>query len=582
LAGLEDESGAKVEWTESDLQFVAEQLVSSFGEYQPPLRELLRPLAAKLVPVLDTLFDAENSTANQQEHAAMALADYAADDGEQLAKLLTRATQRQTEILYPKVAEFKTGKVREMLLALTKEQPDENLGQQDRVRLGRRRANAAIALLRQGERDAYFGALRITTDPESLSQFVSRCKNWGVTAQELVESLERSQALRAAAVGVEKRLEARVMYGLLLALGNYSPPQVPEASREKLIEELKRLYGEDPSAAVHGASGWLLRQWGQEAAVAQLDEVEVGYDASGEREWFRWRVSVVPNAGGLFGLFGAKGKPQTFSLTFVVFPAGEYRIGSQEPDRVTDWGQRLVNISRPVALCDREVKWELYDAYEGDQKRSRYGRQFAWEPGAQDAAFGVDWYEWVSFCRWLTVARFGESERFQCYEDPDTLQKDGNFNPIFGALKLDRCGFRMPTESEWELCAGGRQETPWSFGSDVGLMVDYGWFEENSGKRPHGVCLKRPSLGGLYDVHGNVYEWVHDLVLLDPQGVRRGHDRVLRGGGWDSAAADCRMADRYWFDPANRNVLHGLRLALSPSVIPPEAEATGDKTKTDN
>ena len=63
---------------------------------------------------------------------------------------MTRANARQTGILFPKVAEFKIGPVRDGLLTLTKEQPDENLGQLDRVRLGRRRANAAITLLRQG------------------------------------------------------------------------------------------------------------------------------------------------------------------------------------------------------------------------------------------------------------------------------------------------------------------------------------------------------------------------------------------------------------------------------------------------
>ncbi|MFM7058635.1 MAG: hypothetical protein ACKO2P_17110, partial [Planctomycetota bacterium] len=150
------------EWTDADIEFIATELSTSFAEYQPQLRELLRPISGKLVPVLDQLFDAETSTVDQQISAALALADFARDDKELLARLLTRATARQTEILYPLVAEMKSGPVRDGLLALTKEQPDENPGQLARVNLGRRRANAAITLLRQGERDAYFDALRIT------------------------------------------------------------------------------------------------------------------------------------------------------------------------------------------------------------------------------------------------------------------------------------------------------------------------------------------------------------------------------------------------------------------------------------
>jgi hypothetical protein len=190
-------------------------------------------------------------------------------------------------------------------------------------------------------------------------------------------------------------------------------------------------------------------------------------------------------------------------------------------------------------------------------------------------------YEWMEFCRWLTSEYRGEDESWQCYRDPELLEKDGNGNPRVGRLLVERGGFRMPTSSEWELGAGGGQETPWSFGSDAGLLRDYGWFEENSGNRPHGVCLKRPSLGGLYDVHGNMFEWMHDWydeieegsVVVDPQGAASGQDRVLRGGSWSYGAADCRMANRNTNDPAYRSTYDGFRLALSPSVNPPEAEA---------
>jgi hypothetical protein len=161
------------------------------------------------------------------------------------------------------VAEFKSGPVRDGLLALTKEQPDENLGQLDRVRLGRRRANAAITLLRQGERDAWFDALRITDDPESLSQFVARCQKWGVTPEELLESLQRSTAIRQSASGAAKTIESRVMYGLLLALGSYAVDQIPDDSCESLFARLRDLYEKDPSASIHSASGWLLRHWGR-------------------------------------------------------------------------------------------------------------------------------------------------------------------------------------------------------------------------------------------------------------------------------------------------------------------------------
>ncbi|MFM8477812.1 MAG: formylglycine-generating enzyme family protein, partial [Planctomycetaceae bacterium] len=495
------------EWTDADITFIATELSTSFAEYQPQLRELLRPIGGKLVPVLDELFDAETSTTDQQNSVALALADFATDDQELLARLLTRATARQTEILYPLVAETKTGPVRDGLLALTKEQPDENLGQLARVRLGRRRANAAITLLRQGERDAYFDALRITDDPESLSQFVHRCRAWGVTPQELLESFDRCAALRAAASGAAKRLESRVMYGLLIALGRYPLNQIPEASREVVFKKLRALYERDPSAAVHSASGWLLRTWGREAEVAKLDEVEVPYDESGERDWFRLRVGVAAKSNGQPGDPALPGPLQYHSLTFVVFPAGEYRLGSPEfeggeLDRAGNETPRVVQLTRAFALCDREVTWGLYEAFAGDAWRTSVNRQMGWDMSAAVAACAVDWYGWTEFCRWLTKEHRGDDESWQCYQDPQLLEKDGNANRRVGRLPVDRGGFRMPTESEWEVGARSGQRTAYAFGSDVSLLSSYGWFmEDSAGKRPQLSAAKPPGPGGLHDVH---------------------------------------------------------------------------------
>jgi formylglycine-generating enzyme required for sulfatase activity len=582
LVGLDGDQ-LVTEWTDADIEFIATELSTSFAEYQPQLRELLRPISGQLVPVLDELFDAETSTADQQISIAMALADFAQDDTELLARLLTRATQRQTEILYPLVAETTTGPVRDGLLALTKEQPDENLGQLARVRLGRRRANAAITLLRQGERDAYFDALRITDDPESLSQFVHRCRSWGVTPQELLESFDRCAALRATAAGAAKRLESRVMYGLLIALGSYPLEQIPEASREAVFTKLLALYESDLSAAVHSASGWLLRTWGREADVAKLDEVEVPYDASGERDWFRLRVGVAAKSNGPLSGLGLFGPLQYHSLTFVVFPAGEYQQGETP---------RVVKLTRSFALCDREVTWGLYEAFAGDELRSAVNKQSGWDLDAAGTACALDWYECMGFCRWLTSEYRGDDARWQCYRDAEQLEKDGNGNPIVGRLLVDRGGFRMPTESEWEVGGRAGQRTAYTFGSDVSLLSRYGWFLENStGKRPQVSAAKPPEVGGLHDMQGNLSEWVHDWlgsveggsVVVDPQGPVSGLNRVLRGGSWSYVAAICRTASRYYDVPAFRDARYGFRLALSPSVNkPPEADEKEQQTQESN
>ncbi len=111
-------------------------------------------------------------------------------------------------------------------------------------------------------------------------------------------------------------------------------------------------------------------------------------------------------------------------------------------------------------------------------------------------------------------------------------------------------------------------ETSYSFGDSESLLGEYCWYQTNSDEWSHATGLLRPSVGGLFDIHGNLGEWTNDWFT-------RGSDRVGRGGGWGSGAAFCRSAFRNRFQPTLRSSGSGFRLALSPSVKSPEAE--GDK-----
>ena len=566
LAGLEGKQSAEA-WTPADLEMIASELTGSFSEYQPELRELLRPLKDLLIPELDSLFDAERSTSEQRINAAMALVEYATDDGRLLANLLSRADARQSEILYTHIAAHPSEDVRESLRTLVREQPQESFGQLDRVQLGRRRANAAIALLKQGDLEAFFPALRVTNDPESISQFVSRCRDRGVLPSDLVAGIERCMTLRESLTGVEKRMESRVIYGLLLALGSFSPDEVPAAVREPVMQKVASLYQQDPSAAVHSASGWLLREWGRGDLVQSLDEEDVPYDASGIREWFRLCLRI---------------KDTVQPLTFVVLPAGEYRLGT--PDAAgAELGRRdneemtIVRLSRPVALCDREVTWGLYDAMDGGIRRQSIGLQYSWKLESHHPACAVSWIEWVEFCRWLTSRIHGDDESLQCYEEPSKAEKDSEGNPITGSIRVDRGGFRMPTAAEWEAGVRSGQRTSFVFGGDAELLADYAWYAGNAGKKTELAGRKRPSIGGLMDVHGNVFEYVHDWFgitavsegpLVDPLGPLTGSRRAARGGSFVGGSEDCRVASRGAGAPGFRGANMGLRLAITPLALP--------------
>lgn len=135
--------------------------------------------------------------------------------------------------------------------------------------------------------------------------------------------------------------------------------------------------------------------------------------------------------------------------------------------------------------------------------------------------------------------------------------------------------FRLPTEAEWEYAArsGGKQEK-WAGTSDESKLGEYAWYLANSSGRTHPVGQKRPNGLGLFDMSGNVWEWVQDWYDKNfyiesprdnPEGPSNPHIyRVLRGGSWNEAAKNIRTSNRSGaVGPPSRNPFTGFRLVLS-------------------
>ena len=136
--------------------------------------------------------------------------------------------------------------------------------------------------------------------------------------------------------------------------------------------------------------------------------------------------------------------------------------------------------------------------------------------------------------------------------------------------------YRLPTEAEWEFATRAGTTTRFSFGDLEASLDSYGWYTNNSAATPQVVGQKLPNSAGLYDVHGNVWEWCCDYYgsypggsVTDPKGPSSGTKRVLRGGSWYSSATDCRSANRYCNSPTMRNGDVGFRVVLAPVSASP-------------
>jgi formylglycine-generating enzyme required for sulfatase activity len=127
----------------------------------------------------------------------------------------------------------------------------------------------------------------------------------------------------------------------------------------------------------------------------------------------------------------------------------------------------------------------------------------------------------------------------------------GQTNPVENAFWEDATEFckklsektrqtvRLPTEAEWEYACRAGTQTAFSFGDDPSALGDYAWHAGNSGERSHPVGQKKPNAWGLYDMHGNIWEWCADRYgkypkgfATDPSGPTTGDTRVSRGGSW--------------------------------------------------
>jgi formylglycine-generating enzyme required for sulfatase activity len=160
----------------------------------------------------------------------------------------------------------------------------------------------------------------------------------------------------------------------------------------------------------------------------------------------------------------------------------------------------------------------------------------------------------------------------------DELPADGSASArsVLGVIR-DRTGwaFALPTDAQWEFACRAGTKGPWNFVAeadavkrpDVKTFCDYGWFGWMGGMRypgggthwgaTHPVGLLKPNAFGLYDMHGNVWEWCIDR--FSPGDARR----VVRGGSYSNGPADCRSAFRYGMLPETRSASSGVRLVLA-------------------
>ncbi|MBC8283546.1 MAG: SUMF1/EgtB/PvdO family nonheme iron enzyme [Nitrospinae bacterium] len=167
--------------------------------------------------------------------------------------------------------------------------------------------------------------------------------------------------------------------------------------------------------------------------------------------------------------------------------------------------------------------------------------------------FYMDKFE-VTQARWEKVMGFNPSK----FTGAELPVEQVNHEDVQKFIKKLAGTCRLPTEAEWEYAARGGAETRYFWGNMVN--EEYTWYEENSQASTHPVGTKAPNQYGLYDMMGNVWEWVDDWyepyykirTKDNPTGPTTGESKVVRGGSFDSSAGALRITNRVWLHPRNK------------------------------
>jgi len=251
----------------------------------------------------------------------------------------------------------------------------------------------------------------------------------------------------------------------------------------------------------------------------------------------------------------------SIGMKLVLIPKGTFMMGSPPDEKGSEEDERRheVTISRDYHLGMHEVTQAQYKKimgknpshFQGDAVAERHpetGRVVKDVDSANHPVEQVSWEDAVEFCQRLSA-----------------LPEEKKAGRVY----------RLPSEAEWEYACRAGSQMAYSFGSDEKSLVNFGWCGPNSKGMTHAVGLKKANAWGLYDMHGNVFEWCADWYgvypkgsATDPRGPEDGSIRVSRGGCWFNDAVYCRSADRLRFDPSFRSNFLGFRVALSSSGIP--------------
>ena len=257
-------------------------------------------------------------------------------------------------------------------------------------------------------------------------------------------------------------------------------------------------------------------------------------------------ISSKGNTGFIFNVLEAYIKPQILSASFQKIQAGKFLMGSSPEESQkynANAGQKQVTISKPFDIMTTEMTQKQWFSCMGNNP-SYFKRPEDCKNHLTIRGEGLCPDNPIESATWKEIQ--------QCIK---RLNNTLGLSDCKGTPKDPKGCYRLPTEAEWEFAARGKTTTAYFFGNNSAHLGNYAWYWSNSGDKTHPVGLKKPNLYGLYDIHGNVWEWVQDSAnefLIggsDPLYASSNSDSqnyyTVRGGCWYGRAWVARSEKRH-------------------------------------
>lgn len=375
--------------------------------------------------------------------------------------------------------------------------------------------------------------LELKEDPICRTTFIRLLASWRGSLQRIEECLHSVE-------------DPACRSGLSAAMGNVPLEDLAIDEQRVLARALSDVYRNAPDGASHSAAGWALQQQG-----IPLPRIE---KTSRPRHGFHWFVNL-------------------HGMTMVEIEPGTFLMGDAVEH---DSGFHEVALSQSFYMCDREVCVDLFEEFLDDADHPDSEKPVDWEgherrvsPSGDCPVQSVSWLDALLFCNWLSVGEGREPCYVRDSEKETVKTSSGVTLEVEGwQCRFDADGYRLPTEAEWEYACRAGTTTSYACGDDESCLLDYGWFYANSRSRSWPGATKLPNGWGIFDMHGNVFEWCWDRYgedyyskgpHEDPLGPTAGPYRVARGAAWRYYGTACRSGRRFADVPTYRLDYFGFR-----------------------